>query len=92
VNWQHLRAILWLRWRMSANQWRRGGSLNAALMTIIAVGAVVITIPLFVGCLVLGLYVIPQASPGHLLYACDGLALAFVFAWMIGLITDLQRT
>ena len=28
MNLQHLRAILWLRWRISANQWRRAGRLT----------------------------------------------------------------
>jgi len=92
LNWQHLRAFLWLRWRLSANQWRRGGPINAALMTLIVVGALAMTIPMFIGSLVLGMHIFPQAAPLHLMYGCDGLALAFVFVWMIGLITELQRT
>ena len=38
MNWQHLRAFVWLRWRLLANRWQRGGTVNAVLMTIVAVG------------------------------------------------------
>ena len=40
----------------------------------------------------LGLYVIPKAAPMHLMYAWDGLIVAFLFFWGIGLMTELQRT
>ena len=29
VNWQHLQAFVWLRWRLLVNQWRRAGAVNA---------------------------------------------------------------
>ena len=32
MNWRHLRAFVWLRWRLLHNHWRRGGTLNAVLM------------------------------------------------------------
>ena len=92
MNWEHLKAFVWLRWRMSANLWRRGGALNAILTTIFVVAAIVIAIPLAIGCFVLGLYVIPKAEPYHLMFVSDGLVLGFLFFWMIGLITELQRT
>ena len=91
MNWQHFLAFVWLRWRLMANQWRRGGALNAILTTIVAVGAVATAVPLFIGCFVLGIYVIPLAEPAHLMYAWDGLVVSFLFCWMIGLLTDLQR-
>ena len=56
------------------------------------VGALVTAVPLFVGCFVLGLYAIPRAAPAHLMYAWDGVIVAFLFFWGIGLITELQRT
>ncbi len=92
MNWQQLQALLWLRWRLMANQWRRAGKLNAALMMIATVGLVALAIPLFFVCLATGLYVIPKAEPVYLLYAWDGVIVAFLFFWMIGLITELQRT
>ncbi len=92
MNREHLRAFLWLRWRLSVNQWRRGGSLNAILMMILAIGAVVLAVPLFFGSLALGLYAFPKATAAHLMYTWDGIVVAFTFFWMIGLITELQRT
>jgi ABC-2 type transport system permease protein len=92
VNGEHLRAFLWLRWRLMANQWRRGGALNAALMTIVAVGLLVMVVPLFAGSFALGVFAFPNATPEHLLYAWDAMIVSFVFLWSIGLMTELQRT
>ena len=92
MNWQHLQAFVWLRWRLLENQWRRAGAFNAVLMMIVAIGALVTAIPLFIGCFMLGLYAIPKATPVQLMYAWDGVIVAFLFFWGIGLVTELQRT
>lgn len=92
MKWQHLQAFLWLRWRILVNQWRRGGAVNAVLMMIVTVGLVVMVVPLFIACFVLGLFVFPKAAPVHLLYAWDAMIVGFVFFWSIGLLTELQRT
>ena len=64
MNWQHLQAFVWLRWRLLVNQWRRAGAFNAVLMMIVAIGALVTAVPLFIGCFLLGLYLIPKAAAG----------------------------
>jgi len=92
VNWQHLQVFLWLRWRLLVNQWRRSGAVNAVLMTIFAVAALALAVPLCIACFGLGLYLFPKATPRHLLYAWDGMVVGFVFFWLIGLLTELQRT
>ena len=92
MNWQHLQAIVWLRWRLLVNQWRRAGVVNGVLMMIISIGALVTAVPLFIASLILGLYLIPKAEPVHLMYVWDGLVVVLLFFWMIGLITDLQRS
>ncbi len=92
MNWQHLQAFVWLRWRLLSNQWRRAGIANAVLMMIVFVGALVTAIPLFIGCFMVGLYVIPKATPAQLMYVWDGVIVAFLFFWAIGLVTELQRT
>ncbi len=92
MNWQHLQAFVWLRWRLLVNQWRRAGAFNAVLMMIVSIGALVTAVPLFIGCFMLGIYAIPKAAPIHLLYAWDGLIVAFLFFWTIGLVIELQRT
>ncbi|MBI3863919.1 MAG: ABC transporter permease [Planctomycetia bacterium] len=92
MNWQQLTALLWLRWRLMANQWRRAGTLNAVLMTIAAVGVVVLAVPLFIASIAAGVYLAPKAQPAQLMYVWDGVVIGFVFFWLIGLITELQRT
>jgi hypothetical protein len=92
VNWQHLQAFVWLRWRLFANQLQRGGTLNAVLMTILAVALTVLAVPLLIGCFVLGLFVFPKTEPIQLLFAWDGMVVAFLFFWIIGLMSELQRT
>ena len=92
MNWSHMKTFIWLRWRLAANQWRRYGKLNAILMSIIIVAILVVTIPMFIGSLVLGIYVIPKAQPEHLMYAWDAIVVAFLFFWLLGLLTELQRT
>ncbi len=92
MNWEHLKAFVWLRWRLLYNQNRKAGALNAVLTTIVFIGALLATIPVFIGSFILGLYAIPKAQPAHLMYAWDAIVVAFLFCWMIGLITELQRT
>ncbi len=92
MNGRHLRTLVWLRWRMLRNQWRRAGTLNAVLMMIVAVGLLVAVIPLFIASIVIGMYAIPRAAPAHLMYAWDAIILAFLLFWGIGLLTELQRT
>ena len=65
MNWQQLTALLWLRWRLMANQWRRAGTLNAVLMTIAAVGVVVLAVPLFIASIAAGVYLAPKAQPAQ---------------------------
>ena len=92
MNWQHLQTFVWLRWRLLYNQWRRAGAFNAILMMILTVGAIVTAVPLFIGCFVLGLYLIPRAEPAYLMYAWDGVIAGFLLFWVIGLVAELQRT
>lgn len=92
MNRAHLAAFLWLRWRLLANQWRRGGTFNAVVMTILVVGCIVLAVPLFFGCVAIGVFALDTAPPATLLYLFDAIVLAFTFFWTIGLLTDLQRT
>jgi ABC-2 type transport system permease protein len=92
VNWQHLQAFIWLRYRLLANQWRRAGAFNAVLMMIVSIAALVTAIPLFIGCFIFGTYAIPKAEPAQLMYAWDGVVAVFLLFWSIGLVTELQRS
>lgn len=92
MNWQHLRAFTWLRWRLMANGWRRGGRVNFVITAVFAACAVAASLPLFVGSLFFGMRVFVNRTPEHLLYTWDVLVVAFAFIWSIGLITELQRS
>ena len=91
---QHLRAILWLRWRMSYNQWRRSGSLNAIVTMAFVIIAVIASAILFFAALIGGSLVLvtKEPAPDTLMLTWDVIVLVFLFAWLIGLITELQRS
>ena len=91
MNLEHLRAFFWLRWRLLVNQWQRAGRVNAVLMIVLLVGAVALAVPSFVLSLGLGIFGLDRAEPNDLLYIWDGIAVAFLFFWSMGLVTDLQR-
>jgi len=92
TGWSQLGTILWLRWRLSRNQWSRGGTLNAFL-TMIAVG-----VGLAIGAagglagVIAGALALAKASPQVMLIVWDGIVVAFLFFWMIGVVTELQRS
>ena len=92
MNWQHLRHSSGCAGGYLPNQLRRGGTLNAVLTTVLAVGLAVLAVPLLIGCFVIGLFVFPRAEPIYLLFAWDGMIVAFIFFWIIGLMSELQRT
>jgi hypothetical protein len=91
MNWQHFRAFLWLRWRLFINQQRRGGLVNAIVLALFGIGAVLFAVGLFVTFLLIGLLALPEASPLVLLGIWDGLVVFFLFSWTLGLMMDLQR-
>jgi hypothetical protein len=92
VNWRHLLAVVWLRWRILNNQWRRAGSANLIISLVVALVVAASAVPLFIASLVVGLYAIPRVTPLQLMYAWDGLVVGFLFFWTIGLINELQRS
>ncbi|MHC4518709.1 MAG: hypothetical protein ACYTAS_08995, partial [Planctomycetota bacterium] len=92
MNGAHLRTILWLRWRLTRNQWSRRGSLNAVLtMVIVVAGFVVGFVGAIVGTLV-GAFALATTSPRDMLAVWDLIILAFLFFWMIGLVSEIQRS
>ena len=56
MNWQHLQAFLWLRWRLRRNQLRRGGVLNAIIFAIAAVTVAVGSVVFFCVAFFVGLF------------------------------------
>lgn len=92
MNWEQFRAIVWLRWRLSRNQFVRGGQLNAVLAVVVLVLLVCAAVGLAMGGLMLGAFLGAKAPAPVLLLAWDGVMLVFLMFWMIGLLTEIQRS
>src|SRR6266487_3264865 len=92
VNWEHFRAVLWLRWRLRFNQIKKGGVLQAVILGVLTVAAVLAGRALLVFSFLAGLLLLPQASPTILMYLWDLLAIGFLISWIAGLLTELQRS
>jgi len=92
VNGQQLQAILWLRWRLTRNQWTRSQGLGAALTALAAVVTGGLGVGSFVGALLAGLLWLDQAKSSVVLIVWTGLTIAFLFLWLLGLVNELQRS
>ena len=92
MNWDQLSAILWLRWRLTRNQFARAGALNAVISVIGMVLAVTLIIGAGVGGLLAGAMGMPKAPPLAVLGIWDCIVLIFLFAWMIGVMAEMQRS
>jgi hypothetical protein len=91
VNWQHFSAFVWLRRRLLVRQMKRAGAVNAVVTVLLVAFAALLAAGLFISFLMIGLFALPDAPPEVLMYVWDGLAVAFLFFWMMGLLVDLQR-
>jgi ABC-2 type transport system permease protein len=92
MNWEQLKTILWLRWRLMCNQWRRGGGLGAVFAAIVIVGALMLAAAAFAGGLFGGIFGLDKASPTVVMWVWFCVTVVFLFFWMIGLLTELQRS
>jgi ABC-2 type transport system permease protein len=92
MDWSQLSTILWLRWRLSRNQWSRGGTLNAFLtMIAVGVGLAIGAAGGLVG-VIAGALALAKTTPQVMLIVWDGIVVAFLFFWMIGIVSELQRS
>ena len=92
MNWDQLKTILWLRWRLMCNQWRRGGGLGAVFAAIVIMGAFILSAVAFAGGLFGGILGLREASPTVVMWVWFGVTVVFLFFWMIGLLAELQRS
>src|SRR5262249_52001588 len=89
---EHLKSFVWLRYRLRINQLKRGGIANQIVLTLVVITCVAGAVAMFFGGLVVGLFAFRIAPPVVRLWVWDALIAAFLMAWMIALVTDLQRT
>jgi hypothetical protein len=91
VNRQQFLTFVWLRWRVRVNQLRRSGLANRIILGVLAAGAVLLALVLLAISFPIGLFAFSEAPPVALLYTWDGIVAVFLFMWLTGLLTDLQR-
>jgi len=92
MNWSQLRTIIWLRWRLTRNQWSRGGKLNAVLTIIFAVMGLGLSFAGGVAGLLVGTFALSKASPPVMLIVWDLIFGVFLFLWLAGIVSEIQRS
>lgn len=92
MNWDQLRTIFWLRWRLTRNQWARSGGLGAVFAALILAAAATLGGMSFLGGLLGGALGLREAKPVLLMGVWFGVVAGFLFFWLIGLISELQRS
>ena len=92
MNWSQLQTLLWLRWRLSWNQLRKGRSLNLVLAIIATIGGYSLALASAFGGFLLGWKLLGQADPRAVLLTLDVFTGIFLFSWIIGLLNELQRS
>jgi hypothetical protein len=92
LNREQLKTILWLRWRLTRNQWQRAGGFGAVMAVIVAVSAVTLGAATFVGGLIGAALGLGDAKPVVVMGIWLGATAAFLFFWLIGLLSELQRS
>ena len=92
MNRKHLEAFLWLRWRLLVNQARRAGPVNAAILAVFTALGLAASIVLFVGGVALGAFGMPHIPAAIRLLSWTLLIALFLFAWLMGLMTAIQRS
>ena len=92
MNWRQLQTILWLRWRLSQNQFTRGGKLNAVMSVLLLVLGLVAVLGGLAGGILIGFNFLASASPLTLLLVWDAIVGVFLFFWMMGIVVEIQRS
>ena len=92
MNWAQLQGMLWLRWRLTRNQWRRGGQLSAVIMLVLVVLALGLSVVGGFAGVAGGALGLSTASPHVSMLVWDGLVALFLVLWTMGIITELQRS
>ncbi len=91
MDWSQLRTIIWLRWRLTRNQWSRS-QLSAVLIMIVAAALLILSVVSGIAGVLIGFFVLAERSPTRLLLAWDAFFGVFLFAWMIGIVSEIQRS
>ncbi len=92
MNWDQLKSILWLRWRLTRNQWRRTHGIGAVITAIVSVSLCAVGGAGFIGALVGGIIGLGHAKPVIVWAVWLGLTVGFLILWTLGMLQELQRS
>jgi ABC-2 type transport system permease protein len=92
MDWSQLRTILWLRWRLTRNQWSRGGTVNAVLSIIVMFFLFLLGAAGGIAGIIFGAFVLDNAKGITLLGVWDVIIFLFLLFWLIGLVSEIQRS
>jgi hypothetical protein len=87
-----LYTILWLRWRLNRNQRARYGTVTAMISVIVTTVLVVVGAAGLVGGFLAGAFASVGTSPRLMLGLWDALIGAFLLFWLIGVLSEIQRS
>ncbi len=92
MNRTQLMAMLWLRWRLTLHQWRRGGGISAAITMIVAVFGLGLAVAGGIAGVAGGVLGLSKALPLTAMLVWDGLIGLFLVFWSFGIVKELQRS
>lgn len=92
MNRSQLRAILWLRWRLTRNRIRRLGTVNAVVTWVIMSVGCVASWAGGIGGVLLGRFALAQSQPVVLLGVLDLAVFIYMLFWLTSLLIELQRS
>src|SRR5882724_7568222 len=92
MNWEQLKTILWLRWRLTRNQWTRSRGLGAVIAIVAGVGAFALGGLSFLGGWAGGALALREEPPNAVEWVWFGITVGFGFFWLLGLVAELQRS
>ena len=92
MNWEQLKTILWLRWRLTHNQLFRGSNVGGVLLILLSIVCVSLIMAICAGTTFAGFVALREVKPEAMLAVWTGAALLFFFIWTLGLLVELQRS
>ena len=92
MNWEQLKTIFWLRWRLMCNQFGRGRGVGIVVSILAGVIGGSFAVLFFAAGLLGAILGLRDASPTVIWLTWLIFVIAFVFFWLIGLMTELQRS
>ena len=91
MNWNQLKALVWLRWRLFMVQFRKMNIWIKILLGLIALSVTLTSVGGTIFAFTGTLYLMPEDKPRFALLALDGMVCVFLFAWIAGFMSELQR-